>query len=274
MDTIVIASLMSDNARAFHAGVADYLGRRVGIRTSFVTDVDWQERERMLDDGRAQVGVICGLPYTRKTGWLELLGAPVMRAPRYGEQPVYFSDVVVRRDSSYQSFADLRGAVWAYNEPNSLSGCAVLGAHLARLGETASFCGRVVESGAHLRSLELILEGAIDAAAIDSTVLETELAWRPDLHGQIRVVEQLGPSPIPPVVARRDLPDTLKHELRDALLQMHEDEQGAVILRGGLAARFVPVRDADYDDIREKARLAEHVRLEQGSLPATKAPRH
>lgn len=260
-DTLTIVSLMSDNARDVHAGVADYLARQVGVRTRFVTGVDWQERERMLDDGRAQVGFICGLPYTRKTDHLELLAAPVMRAPRYGNRPVYFSDVVVRRNSRYRSFADLRGAVWAYNEPNSLSGCAVLGAHLARMGETLEFCGRVVESGTHLRSLELILAGEIDAAAIDTTVLDAELARRPELVDQIRVVEPLGPSPIPPVVARRELSAALKRGLSDALFRMHEDAEGAAILRDGMMARFVAVRDADYDEIREKARLAENFNL-------------
>jgi phosphonate transport system substrate-binding protein len=263
MDSLTIVSLMSDNARAFHAAVGAYLGRRVGIHTAFVAEVDWQERERMLDDNRAQIGFICGLTYTRKTNRLELLAAPVMRGDRYGGRPVYFSDVIVRQDSPFQSFADLRGASWAYNEPNSFSGYAVLCAHLAGLGESADFSGRVVESGAHLRSLQLILEGLVDAATIDSTVLAAELAQRPRLAERIRVVEMLGPSSIPPVVVARNLPDVLKRRLREALLGMHEDEEGAAILAAGMVARFVPVRDADYDDIREKARLAERVRLKE-----------
>src|SRR5262245_36779470 len=110
MEEITIVSLMSDNHQAFHQGVAEYLGRRARVRTAFVTDVAWQERERMLDQGRAQVGFICGLPYIHKAERLELLAAPVMRAPRYGGRPVYFSDVVVRGDSRFRSFADLRGA--------------------------------------------------------------------------------------------------------------------------------------------------------------------
>src|SRR5690349_24826251 len=122
MEEITIVSLMSDNHQALYQGVADYLGRRTGVRAAFVTDVPWQERERMLDQGDAQVGFICGLPYTRKTEHLELLAAPVMRAPRYGDRPVYFSDVVVRGDSRFLSLADLRGATSAYNEPGSWSG--------------------------------------------------------------------------------------------------------------------------------------------------------
>jgi phosphonate transport system substrate-binding protein len=88
----------------------------------------------------------------------------------YKDRPVYFSDVVVRRDSKFHTFADLRGASWAYNEPGSHSGYNVVGYHLATLGEGSGYFGQVVESGAHQVSLQMILDGRIDASAIDSLV--------------------------------------------------------------------------------------------------------
>ena len=113
---------------------------------------------------------------------------------------MYFSDVVVRRDSVYQSFRDLRGATWAYNEPRSHSGFNVVRAHLADIGEFDGFFAAAVESGAHANSLQMILSGAVDGAAIDSTVLEWVGSQRDDLADAIRVIETIGPSPIPPWV--------------------------------------------------------------------------
>jgi phosphonate transport system substrate-binding protein len=40
---------------------------------------------------------------------IELPGAPVLQGERYGGRPIYFSDVLVHRDSPFCSFADLRG---------------------------------------------------------------------------------------------------------------------------------------------------------------------
>jgi phosphonate transport system substrate-binding protein len=259
--TITIVSLMSDNARPTYQRIAGYLSQRAGVRAALVTGVSWQEQERMLDQGWAEVGFICGLPYTRKIAQVELLAAPVMRAARYQGRPVYFSDVIVRHDSPFRSFADLRGATWAYNDPGSFSGFAVLRAHLAALGETRGYVGRLVESGGHLRSLELIAAGAVDAAAIDSVVLELELRRRPELAAQFRAVEAIGPSPIPPVVVARSVAAETKRRFRDALLLMHEDSEGQMILSDGMIARFVAVHDADYDDIRRKALSAEEVSL-------------
>jgi phosphonate transport system substrate-binding protein len=179
-----------------------------------------------------------------------------MEGRRYMNRPVYFSDVVVRSDSPFQTFADLRGARWAYNEPNSHSGYNVVRYHLATLGELHGYFGEVIESGAHQISLEMILAGQIDASAIDSTVLETELSRSPDLLGEIRVVDALGPSPIPPWVISRDLPGPTKDSVRRLFLEMHEDEEGAEILQGGMIKRFVAVSDRDYDPIREMEHTA------------------
>ena len=100
-------------------------------------------------------------------------------ARRYQDRPVYFSDVVVRRDRAhFESFVDLRGASWAYNEPRSHSGFNVVRAYLAESGHLDDFFGAVVESGAHSESLEMVLSGRVDGAAIDSTVLEWLTAQR------------------------------------------------------------------------------------------------
>jgi phosphonate transport system substrate-binding protein len=252
---------MADNIRPLFIGVADYVSRRTGIRARLIVDVPWQEQERLLDQGAAQVGFICGLLYTQKTEHVELLAAPVLSASRYQDRPIYFSDIVVRHDSPFHSFADLRGATWAYNDPGSFSGYAALRAHLAALGETAGYAGRLVESGSHLRSLGMVAEGLADTAAIDSAVMELELKRCPELASQLRTVAALGPSTIPPVVIARAAPAEIKQQLRDALLRMHADEHGRAILSSGTIARFIAVRDADYNDIRRKALSAEAVVL-------------
>jgi len=170
---------------------------------------------------------------------------------------VYFSDVVVRSDSAARSLGDLRGAAWVYNEPTSHSGYAITRSTLASRGYGQGFFGRVSSSGAHLRSLDWLLDGRIDATAIDSTVLEHELRTRPGLASQIRVVETLGPSPIPPVVVSRALAADVRHAMRSTLLRMHVDRVGRQVLSRARIDRFVAVTDADYDPIRRMWRVAD-----------------
>jgi phosphonate transport system substrate-binding protein len=260
-DEILFASLMAESAASFCRDLSAYLAGRLDLTIRMLDELPWQERERRLYRGDAHVGVVCGLQYVyavdrRERPGVELLCAPVMRGDRYRDQPIYFSDVVVRRDSPAASLADLRGATWAYNEPTSHSGYNLPRYVLAVRGEPLGFFGRLVESGAHKHSLELILNETVDASAIDSTVLEQELRMCPELADRLRVIETLGPSPIPPLVISRVVAPPLRAALANLLLEMHHDSEGARVLSAASVTRFVAVCDADYDPIRRILRTA------------------
>jgi phosphonate transport system substrate-binding protein len=265
MQTITITSLQAPNADPFIADLADYLAWQLHRPVKFICDPPWQERERLLDAGEIQIGWICGLPYTWKADQrpplVELLAAPVMSALRYQNTPVYFSDVVVLKSAPFRRFLDLRSARWAYNEPHSHSGYNVTRWRLEQLEEYRGFFGEVIEAGSHQNALQMVLEGRIDAAAIDSTVLETEIRARPELTDSLRVLEVFGPSPIPPLVTTRSLPGELRQPLQQALLEMHRQPEGQPVLARHHLRRFALVTDADYDPIREMERLAHKVEL-------------
>jgi len=263
MHDLKITTCQAPNSEFVCHALAEYVGRRLNVATRFIDDIAWQERERRLDTGEIDVAWICGLPYVwkvdRPDASIELLVAPVMEAERYQDRPIYFSDVVAHAHSRFQTFADLRGCTWAYNEPGSHSGYNLTRYQLARMGATRGYFGRVIESGAHQTSLQMLLKREIDASAIDSTVLELELARDASIGEQIRIIETWGPSPIPPWVVLKRIPNEVKRALRDVLLRMHKDEEGRAILRAGQMARFVEVRDDDYDMIREMERVAREV---------------
>jgi phosphonate transport system substrate-binding protein len=253
-------SCQSENSEFIGRELTRYVGERLGLTTQFVDGIPWQVRQQLLDEGVIHSGWICGLPYVlladRYRPRMELLAAPVMAGVRYAGRPVYFSDVVVRHDSPARSFLDLRGSRWGYNEPRSHSGYEVVRFYLSQLGERTGFFGKAIETGAHQETLRSILEREVDASAIDSTVLETELRHRPSLRMQLRVIGTLGPSPAPPWIVSHRLPRILRLRLRSVMLDMHKDSGGRAILREARMARFARVSDRDYDPIRSMSRTA------------------
>src|SRR5262245_11230621 len=256
-----VASFLAENARPTYQRIARYLANRLGAPVELLAGVPLPERHRRLDAGDIDVAFICGLPYSLKHDRpdrpIELLCAPVMAAPRYGARPVYYTDIVVRRDDPARAFGDLRGRSWAYNDTGSHSGYNVVRHHLLTLGETRGYFSQVVSGGTHQGSLRLLLAGQVDAAGIDSTVLDTELAGRPGLEAALRTIGSIGPSPIPPVVVARGLDPSLRARLRALFLDMARDPAGRAVLDAGGMAGFVEVRDADYDPIRAMLRRAE-----------------
>ena len=256
-------SIQSENAAGMCRQITQYLGEQLGISIEFVNDIPWQEREHLLDTQQAQLGWICGLPYIWKADQepssIELVAAPVMRHPRYQQRPIYYSDVIVNRDSDYYNFANLRGASWAYNEPHSQSGYNITRYHLAMQGEYKGYFGRVVEAGSHLQALEMVLERRIDATALDSTVFEMELETRPHLRTQVRAIETFRPSPMPPWVVTTNVPLALREAIRRAFWNMHKTVEGRNILGRGQIQKMARVEDQDYDPIREMTRMADQV---------------
>jgi phosphonate transport system substrate-binding protein len=188
---------------------------------------------------------------------MEPLVAPVLAGERYGGQPIYFSDVIVRQDSPFQAFSDLRGCSWAYNEPHSQSGYGITRHHLVKAGETNGYFSRIIEAGYHERAIHMVCSGQIDASAIDSHVFALVLRDNPTLAGRLRVIDTFGPSPIQPVVAGNHLPNSLKCEAREVLLKLGNDLLAKPELARALVKRFEPVSDATYDDIRRMRALAE-----------------
>ncbi len=256
---------MAENTEEICQAVAEYIHLELEIPTEYVSGIHWQERERLFDRGEIEILWLCGLPYVHKVNLvqssMEILAVPVPAGGRYGARPIYFSDVVVRSSSRFESFIDLRGASWAYNEPRSHSGFNVVRAFLSELGENSGFFSAIYQSGAHSASIEMILSRKVDGAAIDSTVLEWSAAQRNGLMDQIRIIQTLGPSPIPPWVVSKRLPGSLRADLRALLIGMEQNSAGRVILDRGRLTRFVPAQDCDYDPIRHMAIRAGQVSM-------------
>jgi len=256
---IRFATFLSPITYEVYAHIARYVGERVGYPSSLRVGKSFGE----FAEGEVDIAFICGLPYVRMTKSstcpVELLAAPVLQGERYQDKPIYYSDVIVRNDSLYTCFDDLRGGVWAYNELVSHSGCNLVCYSLLERGKEPHYFGRTVKSGSHLRSLEMVLEGQVDATAIDSHVLDVIRARDKELAARLRVIAMLGPSSIPPVVVSKRVDREVKCRIQEALITMHLDECGAKGLKSGLIERFVVVTDEDYGDLRRMLEKVEEV---------------
>jgi ABC-type phosphate/phosphonate transport system substrate-binding protein len=191
---------------------------------------------------------------------VELLGVlPVFDDERNQGQPVYFCDVVVRNDAPIHAFSELEGGSWAYNDACSLSGYYSLLNKLAESDVDETYFDNIFCSGSHLDSIEAVLSGEADAAAIDSNVLRIRHREVPALHGKLRVIESWGPFPIQPVVVSSVLPSLLKQRLRAAFLATEENQRTHQILNEFGLTRFVVVDQGDYslDTHKDLAALLE-----------------
>ena len=266
--TLKFANFLSPVLYETYAFIASYVGERVGRPATLHVG---QSLEEFASQPRSvDVGFLCGLLYVhakrRPDCPFELLVAPILQGRRYQQRPIYYSDVVVRSDSPFITFADLQGCIWAYNERASHSGYNLVYHSLLEHGKSLDYFGEMIATGSHLRSLQVVLDGKAHATALDSHMLDTLLLRQPELAKKIRVIDMFGPSTIPPIVVARRLDDDLKQRMRAVLISMHKDPRSARELRKGSIERFVSMCDADYDDLRSM-----FARVQQDAYPFVQA---
>jgi phosphonate transport system substrate-binding protein len=250
MDRLRFGTYLAPNMLPVYQAITEEVGRRLGVETELVVETDYES----CAQDKNEVCFVCSLVYLEfeRQGISPAvpIAAPVLEGERYGDRPIYFSDVIVHRDSPFTSILDLRGRSWAYNEPLSHSGYGVTRYHLVELGETDGFFGSVIEAGFHEESIRMVAGREVDASAIDSQVLAVALRDDPSLARSLRVIDALGPSTIQPVAVSRRVPLDLRSRILEVLVTMHDDPTVRERLALGLVKRFVPVGASSYDDIR------------------------
>lgn len=245
---LMIVSYLAPNWFPFYQAVADYLGDVLQVDTLLIQGQDDPLRDVWLLQDRLDLAFMCGLPFSRyhqqMPEQVQALVAPVMRFPRYQQQPIYFADIIVRSDSEIATLADLAGKTFCYNDRGSNSGYQLMRDHLFQLAYPARFFQTVIASGSHQASIRWVVEGKADCAAIDSTVLERENHLTPALIDQLRVIETIGPCPMPPLIAAQHLGADRIHQVRSALLEPNQVLQSTMQQMD--VERFSAVQTSDY----------------------------
>ncbi|BBD63975.1 ABC-type phosphate/phosphonate transport system periplasmic component-like protein [Nostoc commune NIES-4072] len=248
-----ITSYLAPNWFGFYQAIAAYLGRVLKVEFQLQPgECDPLEDLQLFED-QIDLAFICGLPLIRYSqiisNQFQTLVAPVMQSSRYSNRPIYYADIIVNANSNIQKFEDLAKKTFCYNDLGSNSGYNLLCHKLIEEKYPESFFGKMLQSGSHQHSIRWVVEGLADCASIDSVVLEQELKDFPELLKHLRVVEVLGPSPMPPLVVAQRLGISLIQQMQLALLQPDAELQTVMEQFG--VRRFAVVELKDYQILNQ-----------------------
>ncbi len=233
----------------YYQELLTYLGKSLGRQVTLILKPTYAEINDLVRGQRADVAFVCSLPYVKgnQDFGMELLVAPQM----YGET-VYYSYLIVPQGSSATRLEDLRGASFAFTDPMSNSGHLAPTYQLSLLGEApGSFFEGYIFTKSHDYSITAVADKLVDAAAVDSLVYDQMVANNPELASKTKVIVRWGPYGIPPVVVSPTLDSQLKQQLQGFFLDLHNSDEGVMILNNLAIDKFVVVPDSRYDSIRE-----------------------
>jgi len=247
--------------QAFWAALADLLradsrlaANTLPIKLSEPADchAQWLEPDLLLSQA-------CGYPLvTQLAGKVQLVGTFSYDAP--GTDGIACrSQLVCRAGDARNALREFAGSTLAFNDTISQSGYNALRALVATTATTTaqhSFFAATLQTGAHYRSIEAVLNGRADMAAVDAVSWALWQRSQAGFAAQLRVFGQTEPYPVLPLITSLQTPPAVLSALRSALQTLACGPAHAALRGPLLISGFVATTLADYQrclDMRHQA---------------------
>jgi phosphonate transport system substrate-binding protein len=247
---IAVAAVISPKGNVeSYSDLLNYIGQKLNRPVQLVQRQTYAEVNDLIKSGEVDLGFVCTSAYV--AGQREF-GMELLVAPQVNGETAYYSLLIVPADSPARSMSDLRGKVFAFTDPMSLTGRVYPTSLVQALGESPeTFFARVFFTYSHDNAIKAVANKVADGANVDSLVYEFFIARDPTIAQRTRVIHRSSAFGIPPVVVNPKLSPQLKESLRYLLLDMHTDTEGQAILHNLMIERFVLVSEHIYDSARE-----------------------
>ncbi|NWG34544.1 MAG: phosphate/phosphite/phosphonate ABC transporter substrate-binding protein [Chloroflexi bacterium] len=246
---VAVAAVISPKGTVeSYAPLLDYLGQKLNRPVELVQRRTYLEVNDLIERGEVDLAFVCTSAYI--VGYDDF-GMELLTAPQVKGETIYHADLIVPVNSPASDMADLKGTVFAFTDPISLTGRAYPTALVQQLGSTPeTFFSRTFFTYSHDEAIYAVANGLADGASVDSLVFEYALSRDPSLSQKVKVIHQSPPFGIPPVVVNPNLRPQVKADLQALLLEMDNDPAGQTALSGIGIERFVTIDDNAYASAR------------------------
>jgi ABC-type phosphate/phosphonate transport system substrate-binding protein len=200
--------------RAAYEDLVQEVARRFGVALQPYVEAElaslWLHPELLL----AQT---CGFPWASSLqGKVKLVASPQYTLPGC-DGATHCSFILVPESSPARSLADLRQKRAAINSQDSNSGMNLFRHAIAPLSQQGGFFSSVVESGGHIRSMEMLQQGLADAAAVDAVTYGYLQRDAPERIAGVRILAKTVKSPTLPLITAATRSDEEVNLLRQIL---------------------------------------------------------
>ena len=186
------------------------------------------------------------------------LGVEVLARPvGLNGASTYHGLIFVRKDSGIKSVQDMKGKRFAFVDRATMAGYLLPRAyfHEHKL-DYKTFLKESYFTGTHEDAIHDVLNRKADIGSAKNTVYERLAAADSRVKNELIVLERSPDVPENGLAVRRDLDDTIKRKLKEALLGMYSDPEGIALLKDFGARKFIETTDKDYLPVYQYAREA------------------
>jgi phosphonate transport system substrate-binding protein len=249
---VAVAPVVSpERSLEIYQGFIDHLANEMARDPVFLRRGSYAEVNDLVRFHRCDLAFVCTYAFVRgeREFGMRALAVPVVEG-----ETVYYSYVIVPAGSPVKTMLDLRGRRFASADIMSNSGWLFPVTWLRSRGEDPErFFSEHRILGSHDRSIEAVVAGLADGAAVHSLVFEEMIDRDPTLGEKTKIILKSAPFGMPPLVVSARIDPDLERDLRRALLEMHTTPKGMKLLTDLGFDRFVPLKPGLYDSVRAAA---------------------
>jgi len=256
LQAAVAAMISPEENFYYYTKIFDYISQHMNREIIFKQRKTYSEVNTLLESKELDFAFICSGAYVDAK---EDFGAEILVVPQINGKTSYHAYIIVRSDSDYEKFADLKGLSFAYTDPLSNTGCLYPKFLVRQLNFVENnFFSQVMFTYAHDYSIQAVDSELVEAASVDSLIYDYFQTNNPHKVDKLKIINKSEPFGMPPVVVHPELEPSIRKKLETILIEMSENPEGKEILEHLSIDRFVLGHDKNYDSIRKmKATLKE-----------------
>jgi phosphonate transport system substrate-binding protein len=187
----------------------------------------------------------------------EKLGVEVLARPESSDgSSSYHGLIFVRKDSGIATAAQMKGKRFTFVDKATTAGYLLPLDYFRKngIGDHKAYFSETYFAGTHEGAIDDVLSGKADIGAAKNTVFDRLAGQDPRIRDLLVVLATSPEVPENGFAVRKDLDESVRSRLKEALLAMHGDPEGRKVLEDFGAARFIETADRDYAPVYQYAR--------------------
>jgi phosphonate transport system substrate-binding protein len=190
---------------------------------------------------------------------IEKLGMkPVARPVNIDGSSTYRGYILVRKDSGIKNVADMKGKVIAFVEKATTAGYIFPVSYFKKQGikNIDTYFKEYYFTGSHDSAIHSVLNKKADIACAKNTVYEILARDDKRITDELMIIARSPDVPSNGLGLRTQLPFGVKADIKETLLNMHNDPKGKLVLEKFGVVQFIETTQADYAPVFEIAESA------------------
>jgi len=228
----------------------DIISKEIGRKVILVQTSSYSKMNEAFLKKNVDMGILNSFSYVQIADKAGLV--PLARRVIKGRGS-YRSYIIVRNNEDINKYADIKGKIFAFSDPNSTTGYLLPKIMLAKNGiDHKEDLNKTLFIGKHDSTIYAVLNKTADAGAIASYIFD---AADVKIKARIKILGKSEPIPLGPMVIRQDLGKELAEKIKKTMLGLYQNKKGMNVLKSAKLNRFEQASDKDYDIVREMAGL-------------------